>query len=348
MGAGIDSHASEPAIGGCMPIPVSIAIFVALLMLSVVSSFVLAADLDRIGAQLHLSESIFGIITALGADSPEISAALTALIGGKHDLGYGVVIGSNIFNLAALLALSAVIAGQVRIGHPGLIFNGAVAFLTTVIAAMLLLLHLSPAVGLLLFGLVFIPYVALSSLRPGQIGRLGMPVPVQSFLTDAVAHRHENAHLERIPARAALADALSVVPALVSIILASIGMVRIASSLGPRWGITDAVVGMLVLATLTGIPNAIVAIRLATQGRGAAVVSEALNSNTINILAGIGLPSVVLGAGAISDRTHFAIWWLIGMTALTVAVIAFRRGIYRWGGATIIALYIIFAVLISR
>ncbi len=77
-------------------------------------------------------------------------------------------------------------------------------------------------------------------------------------------------------------------------------------------------------------------------------MSEALNSNTINILAGIGLPSVILGAGAISDRTHFAIWWLIGMTAITVAVIAFRRGIYRWGGAAIIALYLIFAVLISR
>jgi cation:H+ antiporter len=60
---------------------------------------------------------LLGIVTALGADSPEIASAITALAAGHSDLGVGVVIGSNIFNLAALLGLSALVA--VRPGREG-------------------------------------------------------------------------------------------------------------------------------------------------------------------------------------------------------------------------------------
>ncbi len=73
----------------------------------------LAQGLDRVGNKLHLSSELLGVLTALGADSPEISAAIVALISNQRDLGVGIVLGSNLFNLAALLGLGAVVAGQV-------------------------------------------------------------------------------------------------------------------------------------------------------------------------------------------------------------------------------------------
>src|SRR5438552_13052628 len=91
--------------------------------LTVVSSVVLARELDRIGERLGFSEALLGIVTALGADGPEISSAVAALVSGHNDTGVGVVIGSNVFNIAALLGLSAVIAGQVRIHRHGLVLN---------------------------------------------------------------------------------------------------------------------------------------------------------------------------------------------------------------------------------
>ncbi len=47
----------------------------------------------------------------MGADSPEIATAVTALVSGQHDLSRGVMFESNLFNLAALFGLGAVIAG---------------------------------------------------------------------------------------------------------------------------------------------------------------------------------------------------------------------------------------------
>ncbi len=97
----------------------AILIFFGSLILSSLSSVVLAGNIDRIGTRLNLSEGLLGFLTALGANAPEISTAVIAIMAHSHDLGMGVVIGSNIYNLAALLGLAAVVAGWVRIWRRG-------------------------------------------------------------------------------------------------------------------------------------------------------------------------------------------------------------------------------------
>src|SRR2546426_1206127 len=89
--------------------------------LTVASSIVLARELDRIGERLGFSEALLGIVTALGADAPEIASAVAAILAGHKETGVGVVIGSNVFNLAGLLGLAALIARPVRIHPPGLV-----------------------------------------------------------------------------------------------------------------------------------------------------------------------------------------------------------------------------------
>ena len=58
-----------------------------------------------------MPEAWLGLVAALAADAPEITSAVTALTRGQASIGAGVVIGSNVFNLAALLGLAAVAAG---------------------------------------------------------------------------------------------------------------------------------------------------------------------------------------------------------------------------------------------
>jgi Ca2+/Na+ antiporter len=124
-------------------------------------------------------------------------------------------------------------------------------------------------------------------------------------------------------------------------------MVSAAQSLGGRWGVSDVVIGTLVLAALTGIPNVIAALRLARHSRGAAVVSESLNSNNANIAVGLCVPAVILGIGGSSGLEELGAWWMVGMTALTVLLLGFRRDLNRAEGAAIIGLYVVFAVLVA-
>ena len=83
--------------------------------------------------------------------------------------------------------------------------------------------------------------------------------------------------------------------ALIVIIVTCMGMVRSAVFLSDAWGLNKTILGVLVLALLTGIPDVITAIKLALDGRGIAVMSEALNSNTLNILFGICVPATMFG-----------------------------------------------------
>jgi cation:H+ antiporter len=69
------------------------------LILTVTASAVLSQRIKQLGKWLLLSESLLGIIAALGADAPEISSSIAAFRHGNHELGLGIVLGSNIFNL---------------------------------------------------------------------------------------------------------------------------------------------------------------------------------------------------------------------------------------------------------
>ena len=94
-----------------MSSPWAAAVFVVAAALSLCASAVLVVRLERVGARLGLSEALIGLVAALAADTPEVTSAVTALAHGQHDVGTGVVLGSNVFNLAALIGLGAVVAG---------------------------------------------------------------------------------------------------------------------------------------------------------------------------------------------------------------------------------------------
>lgn len=63
---------------------------------------------------------------------------------------------------------------------------------------------------------------------------------------------------------------------------ASVAMELTASTLGARRHVPEIVIGGLVLAGVTSLPDAVSALYLAVRGRGAATLSIALNSNALN------------------------------------------------------------------
>jgi cation:H+ antiporter len=320
--------------------PVAVLLFLGGLALTVVSSLALARELDRIGERLGFSEALLGIVTAVGADAPEISSAVVALVTGHEDTGVGVVVGSNVFNIAALLGLSAVIAGPVRIHPHGLVLNGGVAVAVAVIGAALAI-DAIPAWAALTLALVIVtPYVTLSALHLRRRRRL------PAFLREAVVEEQRDARRDEFAPPANRTDVLAVLPALAAVIGGAYAMVAAAQSLGDRWDVSDLLIGTVVLAALTGIPNVLAAVRLALHGRGAACVSESLNSNNANVVVGLCIPALVLGIGSASGIETFAALAMVVMTLLAVAL-CFGGGLTRREGGAIIALYAAFVLVLA-
>jgi len=94
---------------------------------------------------------------------------------------------------------------------------------------------------------------------------------------------------------------------------------------------------------LTSLPNAYTGIRLGFQGRGSALLSETLNSNTINLVAGIAIPALVLTLGTFSGLIAFDLAWLIATTLIVLALLA--RGVGRAGGGLLVGLYVVFVAV---
>jgi cation:H+ antiporter len=322
--------------------------FVLAAAVSLAASWLLVTSLERVGARLGLTEALLGLLAALAADAPEITAAVTALLHHDENIGAGVVIGSNVFNLAALLGLSAVVAVQITL-HPRVIeLSGAVALWIAAVTLALVTGVCSPLAGLLLVLAVLAPYVAILGMPHERLARLRLPRRWTGWLLAAISEEELELQGAIHPRRGGARDALLTVGAVAVVVGASVAMERTASELGSHHAVPGIVVGGLVLAGVTSLPNAVAAVYLAMRGRGAAVLSTALNSNALNILAGLMIPTTILGLGAPSGQTTFVAASYVAMTVLALLLAYLNRGLRRPAGLVIIAAYLAFAgVLIA-
>jgi cation:H+ antiporter len=138
--------------------------FVLALAVTLYAAAIFADRLDRLGEHLGLPEALLGLLTAAAADAPELASAITAVATGKKGVGLGVVVGSNVFNLGAMIGLSAVVTGCVRLRPETLALEGGVALGVTGVIC-LLGFGLLPAWAALALSLaVLVPYVAVVAL----------------------------------------------------------------------------------------------------------------------------------------------------------------------------------------
>jgi cation:H+ antiporter len=321
-------------------------VFVAGVVVSLGSSWVLVVRIERVGARLGLSEALLGMLAALAADAPEITAAVTALA--RHDthIGAGVVIGSNVFNLAALLGLAAVVAGRIALHRRVIELGGAVALWTSAGCLLVVVGVLPPLAGLLAVLAVLAPYLAILGIGLERIERTRLPSSWAGWLAEAVREEEQELEVAIHPSRGHARDAVLAAAATLVVVGASIAMERTASELGARHAIPEIVVGGLVLAAVTSLPNAVAAVYLGARGRGTAVLSTALNSNALNVLAGLLIPGAIVGLGAPSGQTTFIAACYLGLTAAALGIAYLDRGLRRLPGALIIAAYAAFVVVL--
>ena len=324
----------------------AVAAFMAGAVVCLITSWLLVSRLERVSERLDLSEALLGIAAAMAADAPEVTAAVSAMASGERRLGAGVILGSNVFNLAALLGLGAVVAGGIGLHRKVVVLGGTVATDVAGVCVAVVLGLLPPAAGCLL-GLVVVALYVVALGVPGRgLERLRLPRRWITWLRAAVTEEEAELGSAIRPVPGRWPDVIVAAGSLVIVVAASVIMERAASALGTRFAIPEIVIGGLVLAAVTSLPNAVAAVYLAARGRGAATLSTALNSNTINVVIGLLIPAALIGLGRPSGQTILAAAWYIG---LTVAVLAFAyrdRGIWRVTGILVIAAYAVFAVSI--
>jgi cation:H+ antiporter len=316
--------------------------FLAGLGLTLAGSELLARGLTRLGTKLEFSEGLLGLLAALGADSPELSSAVIAIVAGAGDVGVGVVVGSNLFNLAALLGLSTLVAGGVAVRRGPLVLDAAIGLWVILAAALMVARFVPPAPAAFIALPLCVAYVLVLALPRTWLAHLdpllgGVPQSLVEIPYESTHDRPAITHQSWTPA-------LLLPVALTAVVGGSYAMVHAALASQSWLHLSSAVLGSVVLAALTSLPNLWLALHFARTNRGTALMSAAMNSNTINLLGGLMIPALFIGAGfARGSLGYFG--WLLDLTLLAVLAPLARRRLTRTAGAAIIALYLIFAAL---
>lgn len=335
---------------GTLPTAVVVAVAIVALIATLGASEILVRGVGRLARNLGLLGGLVGLIVALCANSPEISSSIAAVSNGSAATAAGVVFGSNIFNIAILLGGAAIARGKLHIHRAVIALDAGVAIIVTLAVGGAVVGAIPLFVGWLLMLVAFVPYVLFLILRPRTIASLPLPRALHALLaaasSDAGMEGDEiEAELEAFggviaPARS-WRPVLLMAPSLAIIVLGATLVVQSSLVLGHRWDIPTVLIGVTALAAATSLPNAYAAIRLALDGHGAAVVSATFNSNTLNLIAGIAVPILIVPSLGAAVPPGYVVW-LLGMSILAVALVV--RGLTRFGAVILLAIYALFVV----
>lgn len=120
----VEAETTQTTSAGGRATLVSIALVAVGLALLVIGSRWLVSSATAIARDFGISELVIGLtIVAAGTSLPELATSVLATIRGERDIAVGNAVGSNIFNIVAILGVSAVVGGGIPISEAVLRFD---------------------------------------------------------------------------------------------------------------------------------------------------------------------------------------------------------------------------------
>lgn len=232
-----------------------------------------------IAKKLRISQLVIGLaIIAFGTSIPELAVSVSSAIQGISDVTLGNVVGSNIVNIGLILGITAVFA-------PILIAKNVVRKEIPILLAVSFFLVLISMDGMisLVDGLILISgFVAFS---------------VFSYSTS----KQESTFTTIKPDDSSLVVKTTAMPKVVSLIgigltlliFGSFLTIENAVKLAQQVGISDRIIGLTLVAIGTSLPELVTSVVAARKGFADLSVGNILGSNVFNILAIVGISSLV-------------------------------------------------------
>lgn len=303
------------------------------LIIVVKSADVFVDNLVEIGSSLGISEIILGVTaSAIGTSLPEFGSALIASLSGSVDIGVGTVIGSNIWNIAGILGISATVSGVIKTNKDGLTRDWLMTLVTGVILLVFMLfgdIHWSASIVMIAaYGFYF--YLLLKSQKKHNH-------------TSITEYEETDQQDKKSISKKSIA---LVAVGLIGLIIGCRILVFSGVELAEIAGIPAMIMGLFTLAIGTSIPELVVTLSSAMKGLYDLSIGTVLGSNTFNILIGIGIPALIMQVPVEPLSLSFDAPVMLFVTVLLMVLIkAGKMKLNRTAGIILVATYITYAVI---
>ena len=261
--------------------PLALVLFIAGMVLLISGAELLVRGASRLAASLGISPVVIGLtVVAFGTSSPETAVTVQSAFSGNADIALGNVVGSNILNVLFVLGVSAVVLPLavsrrlVRLDVPLLICA----------SGLLLLLGLDGEIGrldgLLLFAGV-VAYTAYSLIQSRRENN-------EDRTTSAGEPGLMNSRIFQL---------FLIGSGLATLVLGSRWLVEGAVAFATALGVSELIIGLTVVAFGTSLPEVATSLVAAFRGQRDMAVGNAVGSCIFNILAVLGISSLVAPDG---------------------------------------------------
>ena len=270
--------------------------------------------------RMNVSQMVIGLtVVAMGTSMPEFCVSLVSALKGTPDLAVGNIVGSNVFNsllivgVAAMLAPMTILKTTVRKDIPFAVLASGALFL----------LCLDGYIGRVDAGFLLILFVFF------------MGVTLTTAKPDGGAQTEAKKPMKPLVATAWLLVGLG------CLVLGSNAFVDGATTVAQAIGISDAVIGLTIVAGGTSLPELATSAVAARKGNSGIAIGNVLGSNVFNILLILGVTGVISpmniqGISLVDLSVLFGsmmLLWLFSFTKYTIT---------RLEGALLSSIYIIY------
>lgn len=276
-----------------------------------------------VAERLRVPQIVIGLtIVALGTSMPELCVSVVSALKGTPDLAVGNVVGSNIFNALLIVGVAALVA-PMTILRSTVFKDVPCALVASVVLLMMcqndwVITRLDGAI-LFVFFLVFMR-LTIKGATSAQ------PAPQEADEKEASAGKQ--------PMKGWLAG-LWMVVGLAALIGGSNLFVGGATEVARALNVSDAVIGLTIVAGGTSLPELATSVVAAKEGNSGIAIGNVLGSNVLNILFILGLTGMI-SPMHIEGITNVDLYMMLVSTIMIWFFSFTKYTIERWEGAVLV------------
>ena len=276
-----------------------------------------------VAERLRVPQIVIGLtIVALGTSMPELCVSVVSALKGTPDLAVGNVVGSNIFNALLIVGVAALVA-PMTILRSTVFKDVPCALVASVVLLMMcqndwVITRLDGAI-LFVFFLVFMR-LTIKGATSAQ------PAPLAAEENEASAGKQ--------PMKGWLAG-LWMVVGLAALIGGSNLFVGGATEVARALNVSDAVIGLTIVAGGTSLPELATSVGAAQKGNSGIAIGNVLGSNVLNILFILGLTGMI-SPMHIEGITNVDLYMMLVSTIMIWFFSFTKYTIERWEGAVLV------------
>lgn len=304
------------ALWGLLPAatPVHVVLIIVSTAVVWVASDWLETSAAKLSAYYGLPAVIQGsVVVAVGSSFPELSSVIVTSVKGVFDMGVGAIVGSAIFNVLVIPAVSGIATDEPIDANRPIVFKEA-QFYMLAVAAMVITFALAviynPGEGSLA-GQISRPL----ALLPIGLYALYLFIQYQDVSDHDAGDRPEDIAVGR--------QWIMLAVSLIVILIAVHQLVDGVDGLSKTFGVPEFLAGVTIIAAATSVPDTFVSVQSARAGNGLTSIGNVIGSNTFDLL--VAIPLGVLIVGQVTVDFAVAVPMFAVLTAATVALFVALR-----------------------